>query len=88
MLEITGTVYGGRSCARKAGRAGGAKYTHSPFINPLAGALSIAADGIWEPSYRGYNVYAFASLAWRAYVADRWDGTIVQKHFSSYALSQ
>lgn len=66
--------------------------TPDPFINPLAGALSVAADGIWEdPSYlHGAVAWRMRLPAWRgAYVADPlgWHDR-AKKHFSSYALSQ
>ena len=66
--------------------------TPDPFINTLGGALSIAADGIWEdPSYlHGAVAWRQRLPAWRGpYVADPlgWHDR-ARKHFSSYALSQ
>ncbi|MFT3827250.1 MAG: DUF4450 domain-containing protein [Chitinophagaceae bacterium] len=66
--------------------------TPDPYINPLAGALSIAADAIWEdPSYmHGAVAWRMRLPAWRgAYVADPlgWHDR-ARRHFSSYALSQ
>lgn len=67
-------------------------HTPDPFINTLGGALSIAADGIWEdPSYlHGAVAWRQRLPAWRGpYVADPlgWHDR-ARKHFSSYALSQ
>ena len=67
-------------------------HTPDPFINTLGGALSIAADGIWEdPSYlHGAVAWRQRLPAWRGpYVADPlgWHDR-ARRHFSSYALSQ
>lgn len=66
--------------------------TPDNYINTLGGALSMAADGIWE-----YPTYLHGAVAWRmrlnawrgAYVADPlgWHDR-ARAHFSSYALSQ
>ncbi|MBE9666386.1 DUF4450 domain-containing protein [Mucilaginibacter boryungensis] len=66
--------------------------TPDPYINTLGGALSIAADGIWEsPSYmHGAVAWRMRLPAWRGpYVADPlgWHDR-AWSHFSSYALSQ
>lgn len=66
--------------------------TPDPYLNTLAGALSVAADAIWEePSYlHGAVAWRMRLNAWRgAYVADPlgWHDR-ARKHFSSYALSQ
>ena len=66
--------------------------TPDPYINPLGGALAIAADGIWEdPSYmHGAIAWRMRLPAWRgAYCADPlgWHDR-ARMHFSSYALSQ
>jgi hypothetical protein len=67
-------------------------YTPDPFINTIGGALSIAADGIWEdPSYmHGAVAWRMRLPAWRGpYVADPlgWHDR-AWSHFSNYALSQ
>lgn len=66
--------------------------TPDAYINTLGGALSMAADGIWE-----YPTYLHGAVAWRmrlnawrgAYVADPlgWHDR-AKAHFDSYALSQ
>lgn len=66
--------------------------TPDAYINTLGGALSMAADGIWE-----YPTFLHGAVAWRmrlnawrgAYVADPlgWHDR-ARAHFSSYALSQ
>ncbi|WP_207510636.1 DUF4450 domain-containing protein [Longitalea luteola] len=66
--------------------------TPDHWINTLGGALSIAADGIWEsPTYlHGAVAWRMRLPAWRgAYVADAlgWHDR-ARTHFSSYALSQ
>ncbi|TDH26636.1 DUF4450 domain-containing protein [Segetibacter sp. 3557_3] len=66
--------------------------TPDPFINTIGGALSMAADAIWEdPSFlHGAVAWRMRLNAWRgAYVADPlgWHDR-ARKHFSSYALSQ
>lgn len=66
--------------------------TPDPYINAIGGALSIAADGIWEnPSYlHGAVAWRMRLNAWRgAYAADAlgWHDR-ARTHFSSYALSQ
>ena len=66
--------------------------TPDPYINTLGGALSVAADGIWEsPSYlHGAVAWRMRLNAWRGpYVADPlgWHDR-AWSHFSSYALSQ
>jgi hypothetical protein len=66
--------------------------TPDKYINTIGGALSIAADAIWEdPSYlHGAVAWRMRLNAWRgAYVADPlgWHDR-AKKHFSSYALSQ
>jgi hypothetical protein len=66
--------------------------TPDPYINTLGGALSVAADGIWEsPSYmHGAVAWRMRLPAWRGpYVADPlgWHDR-AWSHFSSYALSQ
>lgn len=67
-------------------------HTPDPYINTLGGALSVAADGIWEaPSYmHGAVAWRQRLPAWRGpYVADPlgWHDR-ARSHFSSYALSQ
>ncbi len=66
--------------------------TPDAFINPLAGALGIAADGIWEaPTYmHGAVAWRMRLPAWRGpYCADPlgWHDR-AREHFSSYAKSQ
>jgi hypothetical protein len=66
--------------------------TPDKYINTIGGALSVAADAIWEdPSYlHGAIAWRMRLNAWRgAYVADPlgWHDR-ARKHFSSYALSQ
>jgi hypothetical protein len=66
--------------------------TPDKYLNTLGGALSMAADAIWEdPSYlHGSVAWRMRLNAWRgAYVADPlgWHDR-ARKHFSSYALSQ
>lgn len=66
--------------------------TPDPYINTLGGALSIAADAIWEdPTYlHGAVAWRMRLNAWRGpYVADPlgWHDR-AERHFSSYALSQ
>ena len=66
--------------------------TPDKYINTIGGALSVAADAIWEdPSYlHGAVAWRMRLNAWRgAYVADPlgWHDR-ARKHFSSYALSQ
>ena len=66
--------------------------TPDPSINILGGALSVAADAIWEvPSFmHGAIAWRMRLNGWRgAYCADvlGWHDR-AEKHFSSYALSQ
>lgn len=66
--------------------------TPDAYLNTLGGALSVAADGIWElPTYlHGAVAWRMRLPAWRgAYVADvlGWHDR-ARTHFSSYALSQ
>lgn len=66
--------------------------TPDPYINTLGGALSIAADAIWDnPTYmHGAIAWRMRLPAWRgAYTADPlgWHDR-ARTHFSSYALSQ
>lgn len=66
--------------------------TPDAHINTLGGALSMAADGIWEtPTYlHGAVAWRMRLNAWRgAYVADPlgWHDR-ARAHFNSYALSQ
>ncbi len=66
--------------------------TPDKFINPVAGALAIAADGIWEdPTFlHGAVAWRMRLNAWRgAYAADPlgWHNR-AKMHFSSYGLSQ
>jgi hypothetical protein len=66
--------------------------TPDKYLNTLGGALSVAADAIWEdPSYlHGAVAWRMRLNAWRgAYVADPlgWHDR-AKKHFRSYALSQ
>lgn len=66
--------------------------TPDPFINTLGGALSTAADAIWE-----YPAFLHGSIAWRMHL-NAWRGASVadplgwkdraQAHFYSYANSQ
>lgn len=66
--------------------------TPDPYINTLGGALSIAADAIWE-----YPSYLHGAVAWRSrlngwrgiYAGDPlgWHGR-AQTHFRAYAKSQ
>jgi hypothetical protein len=67
-------------------------HTPDSFLNTIGGALSAAADGIWEsPTYlHGAISWRMRLPAWRgAYVADPlgWHDR-AREHFSSYALSQ
>jgi len=67
-------------------------HTPDEFINTLGGALSIAADAIWDSiSYmHGAVAWRMRLPGWRgAYAADvlGWHDR-AKKHFSSYALSQ
>jgi hypothetical protein len=66
--------------------------TPDALINPLGGALAIAADAIWEePSFmHGAVAWRMRLPAWRGpYAADAlgWHDR-ARMHFSSYALSQ
>lgn len=66
--------------------------TPDPYINTLGGALSIAADAIWEsPAYlHGAVAWRMHLNAWRgAYVADPlgWHDR-AKTHFTSYGNSQ
>jgi Domain of unknown function (DUF4450)/Bacterial alpha-L-rhamnosidase 6 hairpin glycosidase domain len=66
--------------------------TPDAYINPLGGALAIAADAIWEePTYmHGAIAWRMRLPAWRGpYAADPlgWHDR-ARTHFSSYALSQ
>jgi hypothetical protein len=66
--------------------------TPDPYINTIGGALSMAADAIWEdPSYmHGAIAWRMRLNGWRGpYVADvlGWHDR-AKKHFGSYALSQ
>jgi len=66
--------------------------TPDAYINTLGGALSMAADAIWEaPSYlHGAVAWRMRLNGWRGpYVADvlGWHDR-ARQHFSSYALSQ
>ncbi|WP_276480201.1 DUF4450 domain-containing protein [Paraflavitalea pollutisoli] len=66
--------------------------TPDPFINTLGGALSIAADAIWDdPTYmHGAIAWRMRLPAWRgAYAADAlgWHDR-ARRHFTSYAASQ
>ncbi|MEO5562951.1 MAG: DUF4450 domain-containing protein, partial [Chitinophagaceae bacterium] len=66
--------------------------TPDPYINTLGGALSIAADAVWEsPSFmHGAVAWRMRLNGWRgAYAADvfGWHDR-AREHFSSYALSQ
>ncbi len=66
--------------------------TPDSFINAVGGALSVAADAIWEdPSYlHGAVAWRMRLNAWRGpYAADPlgWHDR-ARRHFSSYALSQ
>lgn len=66
--------------------------TPDPYINTLGGALSIAADAIWDdPTYmHGAIAWRMRLPAWRgAYTADPlgWHDR-ARTHFSSYARSQ
>lgn len=66
--------------------------TPDAWINTLGGALSVAADAIWEaPTYlHGAVAWRMRLPAWRGpYVADAlgWHDR-ARMHFSSYALSQ
>ncbi len=66
--------------------------TPDPFINPFGGALSVAADAIWEPPS-----YLHGAIAWRARL-NGWRGAYVadplgwheraRMHFTSYGKSQ
>lgn len=67
-------------------------HTPDAYINTLGGALSIAADAVWEePSYlHGAVAWRMRLNGWRgAYLADvlGWHDR-AEKHFDSYALSQ
>lgn len=66
--------------------------TPDPYLNTMGGALSMAADAIWEdPTFlHGAVAWRMRLNAWRgAYVADPlgWHDR-ARRHFSSYALSQ
>ena len=66
--------------------------TPDSYLNTLGGALSMAADAIWEdPTFlHGAVAWRMRLNAWRgAYAADPlgWHDR-AQRHFSSYALSQ
>ncbi|MDE3236990.1 MAG: DUF4450 domain-containing protein [Bacteroidota bacterium] len=66
--------------------------TPDSFINPIGGALSVAADAIWEqPSYmHGAVAWRMRLPAWRGpYCADvlGWHDRAAM-HYDSYALSQ
>lgn len=90
--DVQASVFDKAEAARKkmAGRI--VINTPDPYLNTLGGALSIAADAIWEsPSYmHGSIAWRMRLPAWRgAYVADvlGWHDR-AREHFSSYALSQ
>lgn len=66
--------------------------TPDPFINTLGGAISIAADAVWDnPSYlHGAVAWRMRLPGWRgAYLADvlGWHDR-ARAHFNAYALSQ
>ncbi|MEI6945716.1 DUF4450 domain-containing protein [Paraflavisolibacter sp. H34] len=66
--------------------------TPDPYINTLGGALTLAADAVWEdPTFlHGAVAWRMRLNAWRgAYAADPlgWHDR-ARRHFSSYALSQ
>jgi len=90
--QALASVYNSAEVARQT-LAGRIKVkTPDNFINTLGGALSVAADGIWEnPSYlHGAVAWRMRLNAWRgAYVADAlgWHDR-AKLHFSSYAKSQ
>ncbi len=66
--------------------------TPDPYVNPIGGALAVAADAIYE-----YPSFLHGAVAWRmrlngwrgAYAADPlgWHGR-ARAHFNAYALSQ
>jgi hypothetical protein len=67
-------------------------YTPDPYINTVGGALSVAADAIWEdPSYlHGSIAWRMRLNGWRgAYTADAlgWHDR-AKKHFNEYSKSQ
>jgi hypothetical protein len=85
-------VYKAAEAARKTLAERVQLRTPDAWINTLGGALSIAADAIWEsPTYlHGAVAWRMRLPAWRgAYVADAlgWHDR-ARAHFSSYALSQ
>ncbi|MDR1023475.1 MAG: DUF4450 domain-containing protein [Prevotellaceae bacterium] len=66
--------------------------TPDPYFNPLGGALSVAADGIWEPDswLHGAVGWRMKLTGWRAaYVGDAvgWHD-LARRHFDGYAASQ
>jgi len=65
--------------------------TPDPFINPLGGVLSIAADGIWDECWQhGAIGWRMPLNGWRAgYTGDAigWHQR-ARKHFDGYAASQ
>lgn len=77
----------------RAGLAGRIRlHTPDPFINPLGGALAVAADAIWEsPTFlHGAVAWRMRLNAWRgAYAGDLlgWSDR-ARRHFESYARSQ
>jgi hypothetical protein len=85
-------VFDAAEAARKKLAARVVVRTPDPYINTLGGALSMAADAIWEaPTFlHGAVAWRMRLPAWRgAYAADPlgWHDR-ARMHFSSYALSQ
>lgn len=85
-------VFAKATAAQKAIAGRVVLQTPDAYINPMGGALAIAADAIWEdPSFmHGAVAWRMRLPAWRGpYVADPlgWHDR-ARTHFSSYALSQ
>ncbi|GAB3010246.1 hypothetical protein GCM10027051_09840 [Niabella terrae] len=90
--ETAAAVFRQAEARRQATAAQIELETPDPYINPLAGALAVAADAIWEaPSYlHGAVAWRMRLPAWRgAYAADAlgWQDR-ARQHFDSYLRSQ
>lgn len=86
------TVFNKAELARKQLASRVLLHTPDAYLNTIGGALSVAADAIWEtPSYmHGAIAWRMRLNAWRGpYVADPlgWHDR-ARLHFSSYAKSQ
>lgn len=85
-------MFDAAEAARKTKSAQISIHTPDPFWNTVGGAISIAADAVWEePSYlHGANAWRMRLNGWRgAYAADAlgWHDR-AQMHFNGYARAQ